>query len=193
MSFDTSLVNNVVFAASNTAAVNGANILGGGNYSVDASLYTGAFTDYWGTEPAANVVTVTTSAYNPTLAPGIITFNYTYGDGTVVPLFGGDVVAWNAHDILVQVLDGFVPNNQAAGTYVGNLDPAFYLVLGGWGQNLSFEANGGAGPTLPLLFGNTGSFTVPEPSTYALILVALIATTIVRLPLFRRLLGGFAA
>jgi hypothetical protein len=193
MPFDTSLVNNSVFAATNTAAVSGANNLGAGNYSVDATQYGGAFSDYWGPSPAANVVATTTMAYNPTLAPGIITFSYTYGNGTVVPGFGGEVVAWNAHDILVEVLTGFVANNQSQGTYVGTLNPSDFLVLGGWGQNLSYEANNGAGPNLPLLFGNSGSFAVPEPSTYALVLVALVATAVIRLPLFRRLLGGHAA
>jgi hypothetical protein len=193
MPFDTSLVNNSIFAASNTAAVSGVNNLGGGSYSVTANQYGGAFSDYWGPNPAANVVTTTTMAFNPTLAPGIITFSYTYGNGTVVPGFGGEVIAWNAHDILVDVLTGFVPVNQSKGTFVGTLSTNDFLVLGGFGQNLSFEANNGAGPNFPLLFGNTGSFAVPEPSTYALVLLALVATTVVRLPLFRRLLGGRAA
>jgi hypothetical protein len=193
MSFDASLVNNTVFVATNTAAVNAVNNLGGGNYSVDSTEYSGSFYDYWGPFPSGNVATTTTNAYNPALAPGVITFSYTYANGTVIPPFGGVVIGWNAHDILVDVLAGFVPISQSAGTYVGTLSTSDYLILGGWGQNLSFEANDGAGPTLPLTFGNTGSFTVPEPSTYALVLVALVATTIIRLPSVRRLLGGRTA
>lgn len=192
MSFDTSLVNNTVFYAANTASVSGANNLGGGQYSVDAGTYGGAFSDYWGPAPAGNVITETTAAYNTTLAPGIITFQYTYGDGHTVTGFGGEVIGWNAHQLLVEVIDGFIPVSQAAGTYVGTLDPTNLLILGGWGQNISFEANNGNGPNFPILFGNTGSFSVPEPSTYALVLVALVATTVIRLPMVRRFLNGFA-
>jgi hypothetical protein len=191
MSFDTSLVNNVQYAAASTVVVNAVNNLGGGNYSVDSSEYGGAFTDYWGPNPAANVVTTTTVAYNPLLAPGIITFSYTYGNGTVVSGFGGDVIAYNAHDILVQVIDGFVGISQTAGTYVGTPDTGDYVILAGYGQDLSYEANGGNGPNLPITFGQTGSFSVPEPSAYALVLVALVATTIARTPLVRRFLRGF--
>jgi hypothetical protein len=177
MSFDTSLVNNVQYAAASTVVVNAVNNLGGGNYSVDSSEYGGAFTDYWGP--------------NPLLAPGIITFSYTYGNGTVVSGFGGDVIAYNAHDILVQVIDGFVGISQTAGTYVGTPDTGDYVILAGYGQDLSYEANGGNGPNLPITFGQTGSFSVPEPSAYALVLVALVATTIARTPLVRRFLRGF--
>lgn len=102
MSFDASLVNNTVFVAANTAAVNAVNTTGPGTHSGDSTEYSGSFYDYLGPFPSGNVAATTTN-------------------------------------------------------------------------------------------GNTGSFTVPEPSTYALVLVALVATTIIRLPSIRRPLGGRTA
>jgi hypothetical protein len=149
--FDTTLVDGAVITAADTAAVNAVNNFGGGNYSVDSLAYDGSFADFWGPAPAGNVATVTLAAYNAISAPGIITFDYTYQDGSSVPGFGGEVVAWNASEILVEVISGFVPINEAAGTYVGVLDPSNYLILGD--EDLSYDANGGAGPTFPILFG----------------------------------------
>jgi hypothetical protein len=188
----TAALNGASFSAVDSAAVSSVNNLGGGNYSVDATQYGGSFFDFWNTAfPSGNIVSTSTQALNPLLAPGIISFQYTYGDGATPPAFGGLVLGYNTHDVLVQQIDGYVPIDAAAGTYVGTLDPAHFVILGG--EDLSFGANGGAGPALPLLFGQTGSFAVPEPSTYALVLLALAAVTVARLPFVRRFLQGFAA
>lgn len=194
MSLNTAALNGVGYDAMHAAAVTSVNNLGGGDYSVDGTEYGGSFFDFSNPSvPSGNVVSTVTHAYNPLLAPGVISFNYTYGDGHTPPAFGGLVLGYNQNTVLVQQIDGFVPVDQATGQYTGVLDAHSFLILGSWGNNLSFEANNGASPTLPIDFGQTGPFTVPEPSTYALVLLALLACTVVRLPLFRRFRQGHAA
>jgi PEP-CTERM motif len=194
MSLNTAALNGADYGAMYSAAVTSVNNLGGGTYSVDGTEYGGSFFDFSNPAvPAGNVVSTQTHAYNPLLAPGIISFQYTYGDGHMPPAFGGVVLGYNQNTVLVQQIDGFVPVDQVTGTYAGTLDAHSYLILGSWGNNLSFEANGGNGPTLPIDFGQTGPFFVPEPGTYALVLLALLACTVVRLPLFRRFRQGHAA
>jgi hypothetical protein len=193
LSLVTAELNGVSFSAVSSAAVTAVNNLGGGNYSVDSTEYGGSFFDFWNPAvPAGNVVSTATHSLNPLLAPGVITYQYTYGNGATPPAFGGLVLGFNAHEVLVQQIDGYVPINPAAGTYVGTLDPAHFIIFGGFGTDLSFEANAGTGPNLPITFGQTGSFGVPEPSTYALVLLALAAVTVARLPLVRRFLQSFA-
>lgn len=188
MAFDTSLINGVTYAANQAANVNGYTNNGNGTYTLDGSTYGGSLQDYWGPFPSGNVASVTLFSYNATLAPGIITYNLTYQDGTVVHDFGADVLGWGPHSLLVEVLDGFVPVNQAAGTYVGTLDPANVFWFSS--SDISFNANGGNGPTFPVTFGTSGPFSfaaVPEPASYALMLVALFAVMIVKAPGIRRL------
>jgi hypothetical protein len=198
MSLNTAALNGADYGAMYSAAVTSVNNLGGGNYSVDGTEYGGSFFDFSNPAvPAGNVVSTQTQALNPLLAPGIISFQYTYGNGATPPPFGGLVLGYNQNAILVQQIDGYVPTNPATGTFVGSLDAHSFLIFAGFGENLSFEANGGAGPNLPIDFGQTGpfsgTFSVPEPSTYALVLVALLVCTVARLPLFRRFRQGHAA
>jgi hypothetical protein len=194
MAFDTSLINGVSYAANDVASLNAFTNNGNGTFTVNAGAYGGAFSDFWGPSPAANVATVTLGAYNPTLAPGIITYSLTYQNGTVVPGFGGEVIAWGPHSLLVEVLDGFVANNQAAGTYVGTLDPTNLLWLSA--SDISYNSNGGNGPNFPVTFANSGPFSptapVPEPASYALLVVALMVLTIARTPIVRRFFNRMA-
>ena len=47
---------------------------------------------------------------------------------------------------------------MSAGTYVGTLDPSHFLIFGS--EDLSFAANAGNGPNLPILFGQAGPFSL---------------------------------
>jgi hypothetical protein len=193
MAFDTSLINGVTYAANDVASLNAFTNNGNGTFTVNAPAYGGAYSDFWGPNPAANVASVTLGAYNPTLAPGIITYALTYQNGTVVTGFGGDVIAWGPHSLLVEVLDGFVPNNQSAGTYVGHLDPTNLIWFSA--SDISYNSNGGNGPNFPVTFANSGPFSptaAPEPASYALLMVALLVTTIARTPFVRRMFNRMA-
>jgi hypothetical protein len=191
----TEAVNGATVGPLYAAAVGAVNNLGGGQYSVDNTEYGGSFYDFSNPAvPAGNVVATHLLSYNPALASGIITYQYTYGDGSMPPAFGGLIVGYNSQDILVEQIDGFVPVNKADGTYAGTLDPTHWIIFAATGNNLSLEANGGAGPNLPILFGQTGSFNgLPEPSTFALVPLALLAITVARLPAIRRFFQGRTA
>ncbi len=115
--------------------------------------YQGSFFDSTGTG-STGVAEVMLTAYNPTYAPGIVTFQYTDRDGTTVPAFGGLIVGWNSDGILVDQINGFVPKNQALGTYAGNLSTNHFLWFSA--DDLSKAANGGAGASFPATFGTAG-------------------------------------
>ncbi|HVC59311.1 MAG TPA: Hint domain-containing protein [Acetobacteraceae bacterium] len=164
MTFDTSWVDGLTFDAHHAATLGGITNNGDGTFTEDGTTYTGAYSDYWGTEPDANIASITLAAYNPTNAPGIITFQFAYQNGFTPPPFGAQVIAWDANAIVVEVLDGFVPNNQAAGTYVGTPDPGYLIWFSANDVSYGPNDNGGAGPTFPLTFGTTGAEPMLAPT-----------------------------
>jgi hypothetical protein len=202
MPFDTSLINGVTYTGANVAALNGGTNQayinnGNGTFTLDGSSYGGAFSDFYtgcgGTCAApTDVASVLLNAYNPTLAPGIITYTELYGNGTVVPggTIGAEVIGWGPHSVLFEQIPNFVGVDQATGQWTGNPDSSVALWVSA--SDISFESNGGNGPNFPITFANTGPFSVagapvPEPATYALMLVALLAVTVVRSSWLRRM------
>jgi hypothetical protein len=157
--YNVDLINDVTFQANEVASLGGsgedATTYSSGTYTEDGTTYNGAFSDFWGPSPAANVATVTFQAYNASDAPGIVTFSLTYQNGTVVPGFGGEVIGWNANSVLIEDIDGFVPNNQSQGTWVGTLDPTNEYWVSA--SDISYESNSGNGPTFPVDWGTTGT------------------------------------
>jgi hypothetical protein len=206
-SFDTALINGATYTGTNVAALaslSGSAFINNGNgtFTLDGSSYGGAFSDFYtgcgGTCAApSDVASVLLHAYNPTLAPGIVTYTEIDGAGGALPggTIGGEVIGWTAHSVLIEQIPNFVATDPSAGQWAGNLNPSYALWLSD--SNISFEANGGNGPTFPVTFGTSGPFSVsggvpvgvPEPATYALMAVALLAVTVVRLPWLRRIFG----
>jgi hypothetical protein len=163
-SYDTTLINDASFAADQVAALTGFVDNGDGTYTLDGSTYGGALSDYWGPYPSANVASITVDSYNQTDAPGVITFQYNYQDGSTVSGFGGQVIGWDSNAVLVEVLDGFVPIDQSQGTYSGTPDPNNVLWLADADISYDENDNAGNGPNFPVTFDDTGAY--PPPPCY---------------------------
>jgi hypothetical protein len=166
--YNVDLINDVTFQANEVAALGapGEQAVtnnGNGTYTEDGSTYGGAFSDFDGPNPAANVATVTFDAYNASAAPGIVTYSLTYQNGTVVPGFGGEVIGWNSTSVLIEDITGFVANNQSQGTWEGTLNPDDVLWVSA--QDISYDNgdNGGNGPNFPVNWGTSG--TQPDFTT----------------------------
>ena len=127
---------------------------------------------------------------------GIIQYTFTSGDGSVNPASGGvgaEIIGWNPTGVLLEQLTGYVPGANPTITPDGS-----FLILAAPSVNLAtFDANGNpiseAATAAQLTFGTTGAFpnfSVPEPSTVALMPVLLVALMIARIPAVRVFLSG---
>lgn len=165
-----STYNGDVFGPDYTAAVTGVTFNDAAQtFTVDDTQFTGSFADYnSGLGLGTDVVATTIGVVNN----DIISYNFTYDDGSTGPTLGGAVIGVATDgSLLVDQINGFV---QIGNSYIGTLSNNHYDIFDTTTDLSGYQGNEAANPALPLVFN------VPEPSSFAIFFVAIALLAIAR-------------